>query len=339
MLISEIGEFGLIGRIKEGTPLPRNGVVVGIGDDVAVLRAAEGRYLLATCDIQVEGVHFLKDKISPYQLGRKAVAINVSDIASMGGQPRYLLVSLNLSADATVEYTDALYQGLWEEAGRFGVDIVGGNVSRSPAGTIIDVFLLGEAEPEGLLLRSGARPGDLILITGELGNSAAGLTLLLNPDISCPEEHAGAVKAAHLTPTPRLKEGQLIARSKSASAMIDLSDGLASDITRICEASRVGATIWAQHIPISLATRAVAQLVGKDPLDLALFGGEDYELLLTAPPEKANELAAAVLPATGTPLTVVGEIAPSQEGKTLVLKTGERVPLEARGWDHFRQKG
>jgi len=337
MLISEIGEFGLIRRISEGIAYTEGDVVVGIGDDAAVVRTGGEKYLVATCDILVEGVHFLREGISPHQLGRKAVAINVSDIASMGGIPKHAWVSLALPSDTAVEYVDALYEGMKEETGRFGVNIVGGNMAHMPDRLMVDTFILGEVEPDLLLLRSGARPGDLILVTGELGDSAAGLTLLLDPAVSCEEAYAKKAMEAHFTPTPRLEEGRAIAQSRAATAMIDLSDGLASDITRISEASDVGARIWAAEIPISAATRRIAELAHKDPLELAIFGGEDYELLFTAPPERAEELAAAVERETGTPVSIVGEIVPASEGRRLVLEDGRVVPLEAMGWDHFRR--
>jgi len=338
MRVSELGEFGLIARIAEIVGKPGEDVVVGIGDDAAVVRTDGDKYLLATCDIQVEGIHFIKDKTSPYQLGRKAVAINLSDIAAMGGIPKQLWVSLVLPQDAEVEYVEALYQGIKEETTRCGVSIVGGNLSRSPWGLMVDTFLLGEVEAECLLLRSGARVGDLVLVTGYLGNSAAGLALLLDPSLRCDEASVRQLLEAHHTPTPRIKEGRAIARSGMATAMIDLSDGLASDIGHICKESEVGTKIWADRVPISPAARKVARLAGKNPLDFALFGGEDYELLFTAPPDRAQELASRIEAETGTPVAIVGEIVPPSEGLTLVGEEGRIVPLAPGGWNHFGRR-
>lgn len=335
MRIRDIGEFGLIDRIARALPAPGEGVVVGIGDDVAVLRTDGTRPILATCDIQVEGVHFLRDKISPYQLGRKVVAINVSDIAAMGGVPRYLLVSLVLPKETEVEFVDGLYEGMREECRRWGAEIVGGNMAHSPDGVIVDLFLLGEVEPDHLLRRSGARAGDRVLVTGTLGDSAAGLALLLHPETVCPDAHRDFVLRRHLTPTPRLWEGRAIARSGLATAAIDVSDGLASDIGHICEMSGVGARIRADALPISEAARAVARAIGTDPLEWALFGGEDYELLFTAPADRAEDLARRVQEETGTPVAVIGEITSAQEGITLVRADGI-APLRKGGWDHFR---
>lgn len=335
MRIRELGEFGLIDRIARSLPPPGEGVIVGIGDDVAVLRSSE-RYLLVTCDIQVEGVHFLREKITPYQLGRKAVAINVSDIAAMGGLPRYLLVSLALPRETEVEFVDGLYEGMQEECSRWGAQIVGGNMAHSPGGVIVDLFLLGEVEPDRMLRRSGARVGDRVLVTGTLGDSAAGLALLLNPGATCPDVHREFVLRRHLTPTPRLWEGRAIGRSSLATAAIDVSDGLASDIGHICEMSNVGVRLWADAVPISDAARAVAEAVGADPLEWALFGGEDYELLFTAPADRAEDLARWVQEETGTPVSLIGEIVSADQGMGLVGTDGSTRPLRKGGWDHFR---
>jgi len=359
--LSDIGEFGLIDRIARRLPAPGEGVVVGIGDDTAALRLSGDRLLLATCDIQLEGHHFLRDKIAPQQLGRKALAINLSDIASMGGRPRYALVSLGLPKGLAVSWVDALYDGLQEEAARFGTSIVGGNITGSPL-ILVDVTLLGEVEEARLLRRSGARVGDRLLVTGMLGASGAGLAWLVAGGGGAEEQggrgaeekrgggasHLGTpapphlctevdeVLAAHLTPTPRVAEGRAIGATHAATAMIDLSDGLASDVGHICELSNVGVRVEAARLPISSATRAVAEALGRDPVAFALFGGEDYELLLTAPAERVGELVAAV-GQTGTPLTDIGAIVPAAAGRTLLLTNGRTIPLEPGGWDHFRR--
>lgn len=336
MRISELGEFGLIARIAEMVGKPGKDVVVGIGDDAAVVRTGNDKYLMATCDVQVEGVHFIRDKITPHQLGRRAVIINLSDIASMGGVPKQLWVSLAIPQDVTVEYIDGLYEGIKEEAGRCGVDIVGGNIARSPSGLIVDTFLTGEVEPEYLMLRSGAKVGDLVLVTGHVGDSAAALTLLLDPTVRCQEAHARKVLEAHFTPAPRLKEGRVVAKSGMATTMIDVSDGTVSDVGHICERSGVGVQVWAERLPISDAARAVARAVGVDPLEWALGGGEDYELLLTAPQDKAEELAALVREETGTLVSTIGEILPAEEGIKVIRERGQMLSLKRGGWNHFQ---
>lgn len=334
MYVGDLGEFPLIDRLAGRLGGYGEDVVVGIGDDVAVLRISDDRYLLATCDVQVAGVHFLPGVATPYQIGRKAAAINLSDIAAMGGTPRHFLVSLILPKDTEVVFADGLYDGLVEECRRYGVDVVGGNIARDDR-VVIDLFLLGEVTPERLLLRSGARPGDQVLVTGRLGDSGAGLRLLLDPELSVPASHREMLVARHLTPTPRLPESAVIARLGTATAMIDLSDGLSSDIGHICDRSGVGVRLWAGRLPMSPAARRVAQLTDRPPWRLALEGGEDYELCFTAPPEAVDELVAAVERETGTPVTAVGETLPAEEGRRLVLPDNQEVPLAPRGWKHF----
>ncbi len=336
MKISALGEFPLIERIAQRLPPYRKDVWVGIGDDVAVLEVDDQTYQLATCDIQVEGAHFSRHSISPYQLGRKAAAINLSDIAAKGGTPQHFLVSLALPPDTEVSWVDALYDGLREEASRYGADIVGGNLSKTDGPIVVDVFLLGQVRREEALLRSGARAGDVVLVTGWLGESAAGLALVLQPDLGVESEEAEQLLAAHFTPTPRIWEGRAIASRRRGTAMIDLSDGLSSDIGHICDESHVGVRLWAKSLPVSGATRRVAELTGRVDWAQALQGGEDYELCFTAPPEVQRELAAAVREATGTEVTSIGEVLPDEAGRWVQLPDGREIPLKPEGWDHFR---
>lgn len=337
MRISELGEFPLIDRLTQYLPPYLSDVVRGVGDDVAVVRLSAERYLLLTCDIQVEGVHFLPEAITPYQLGRKIAAINLSDIGAMGGRPSHALVSLALPPDTEAEYLDAMYQGLAEEMSRYQADVVGGNMARANQ-MIIDLFLTGEVAPAHLLLRNGARPGDQVVVTGRLGASRAGLALVLEPELRSrlPEAHVEAVLQAHLTPTPRVAEGQFAGAFGGVTAAIDVSDGLAADVGHICDESKVGVRLFAQALPIEESTRAVAQAAGADPLHWALFGGEDYELCLAVAPERAALLVKALPEATGTPAWLIGEFVPVQAGRTIVWPDGHQSPLTPRGWDHFR---
>ncbi len=337
MNINQLGEFGLIDRIQSLLPQPGADVLVGIGDDVAVLRAGPGNVWLATCDIQVEGAHFLRQAIAPADLGRKSLAVNLSDIASAGGRPRFALVSLGLPEDLPVEFVDGLYEGLRDEAGQFGVDLVGGNISSVKFGLFVDIFLLGEAPTENVLLRSGAHPGDQILVTGSLGDAAAGVALLLNSALSPERTYTAVARSRRDTPTPRVREGQLIGAAHAATAMIDISDGLAGDLGHLCERSGVGARLWADKLPVVKANRALAQAAYGDEWHFALHGGEDYELLFTAPPARAERLAAQITGQTGTPVSIIGEILPQGEGKQLVLPGQRAVALEPAGWDHFKK--
>lgn len=336
MRISELGEFPLIDRVEQIARVDRPDIVVGIGDDVAVLGSQGDELILATVDSQVENIHFLRDRITPWQLGRRSLAVNLSDIAAMGGTPEHALVSLALPRETEVAWVEELYRGIREEADRAGVAVVGGNMARSPWGVFIDVCVLGRVRREHLLLRSGARPGDRVLVTGWLGDSAAGLRLVLDAGLAVTGAEREWLLNRHLTPTPRLAESGVIARSGRATAMIDVSDGLSSDIGHICDRSRVGVYIWAGYLPISAAAARVAELTGTPAWQLALAGGEDYELCFTAPADAVEELKAAVAAATGTPVTVVGEIVPAAEKRQLILPDGREVPLEPRGWEHFK---
>lgn len=338
MKISDLGEFGLIDRIARAMPAPSDGVLVNIGDDVAVLRDSADSVWLATCDIQLEGTHFIRGEISPRDLGHKSLAINLSDIAAKGGTPRYALISLGLPNDLDVEFIDELYAGLRAEAAKFNTDLVGGNISSSRLGLFIDIFLLGEAVRENVLLRSGARPGDKILITGSLGDAAAAVATMLDPSLQTTPGYLQRARARYHVPTPRVPEGKLIAASHLASAMMDVTDGLAGDLGHICDQSKVGARVYADKLPVAPENRTLALAARHDEWFLALNGGEDYELLFTAPAANAETLAAQVLTETGTRVTVIGEILPLQEGRQLVLGEKGQVVLQAQSWDHLRKE-
>ena len=338
MKIGELGEFGLIERVATLLAPCSKDVVVGVGDDVAVVDAGGDEYLLLTCDIQVERIHFLPSA-SPHQLGRKAAAVNLSDVGAKGGKPLHFLVSLALRADTPVEWVDEFYKGLAEEASRYGADIIGGNLSRIQGPQVIDLFLMGKVKKDRLLLRRGAKPGDLVLVTGQLGEARGGLFLLTRKDLKekmDPQKAQTLIKAQE-TPTPRLKEGQIIAESGKATAMLDISDGLAQDLLHICQASGVGARIRAGRIPFSCALEDLAQLIKIPPWRLALMGGEDYELCFTASAREAEKLAEEVRGSTGTPVSIIGEVLPQEEGHWLVTPQGEEVPLSSEGWNHFKE--
>jgi thiamine-monophosphate kinase len=345
MRVKDLGEFPLIERLRQITAVEQADIVVGIGDDVAVLNDGSPQgYLLATVDSMVEDVHFLRYLTTPEQLGRRALAINLSDIAAVGGQAQFALVALVLPDGTNVPWIEGMYRGMQEEAARAGVAVVGGNITSSPSTLSIHITVLGRVQAEHMLLRSGARPGDRILVTGSLGSANAGLRLARATrerqgwDAHLPPAERQALLDHYLTPTPRLREAAAIAATGGATAMIDISDGLSSDLGHICEQSQVGAHIAAVHLPISDAAQQVATALALPPEPLALTGGDDYELCFTAAPERVADIRAAVQQATGTPVTDIGEIVPAERGRILTLPDGRDVPLEAGGWQHFRSE-
>lgn len=336
MKVSDLGEFGLIERIARAMPRASDDVLVNIGDDVAVLRGNGEHVWLATCDVQMEGAHFLRSESSAYELGRKSLAVNLSDIAAKGGTPRFALVSLGLPQDLDVEFVDELYAGMRAEAEQFSTDIVGGNISSSRLGLFIDIFLLGEAEREKVLLRSGAQVGDQILITGTLGDAAAAVAIMLDHSLRTSSAYLQIAQKRYHTPAPRVKEGQVIADSRLATSMMDVTDGLAGDLGHICDQSKVGARVFADKLPVALESRALSQSLYQDEWHFALNGGEDYELLFTAPNANATKIAQAVRQATGTSVSIIGEIISQAEGRQLILPDSHAVHLKAQSWDHLR---
>lgn len=329
MNLKEIGEFGLIDRIKEGTVFEPAGVVAGIGDDAAVFRPEAGLYQLLTTDMLVENVHFLLATTTPWQLGYKAIAVNLSDIAAMGGRPRHAVVSLGLPPRLPVEFVVAVYDGMKEICREFAVNIVGGDTVASPTALVINAAVTGEVEPAGLLRRSGARPGDAVVVTGTLGDSAGGLDLLRMPDWE-KHEFAWPLVTAHLTPRPQIATGRLLAGWGATSAD-DISDGLASEAHELARASGVGIRLYADRIPLSSQLVAAAALFDRRPLDYALYGGEDFQLVFTIGQDNLGRLAGK-----GGPLTVVGEVTAQEDGVVLVAADGTAAALLPRGYNHFR---
>lgn len=344
--VKDIGEAALIERLLQvlGTTGQGSGqgVLRGIGDDAAVLQNIHGTRLLAACDMLVEGVHFDLSYASPRQVGHKALAVNLSDIAAMGGRPRWALVTLGLKPQLEVHFVEEIYRGIAELAETYGVVIVGGDTCASPDRLLLDVCILGEANRKEITYRAGARDGDMILVTGTLGKSAAGLALLQNKE-EIEGEGARELVEAHLAPQPRVNEANVLVRSGLVGAMNDISDGLATELWEVVSASGCAARIWAERLPISPAARATAAELGVDPLQWALYGGEDYELVLTiaggkGAPLQARRLANSLKRATGTPLSFLGRIFASPESKVEMLETGEKmVELSPGGYDHFHR--
>lgn len=332
--VQAFDEFEFIQKLKKTIHVRSEDVVVGIGDDAAVLRKNKTNYQLVTTDSLVENVHFVRSLITPQQLGFKAAAISLSDIAAMGGSPQYCLVSLMLPSSIDTRFVEGIYEGLGKASGVYGIDIIGGNISRNDS-VIIETVMIGEVKNDLLLLRSGARPGDAVLVTGTLGNSAAGLKLLQNPKLSISEKEKKLLISFHLTPLPCLEESVLIAGTRHATAMIDISDGLCSDLSHICDASDVGVGLQIAALPVSQTCKKAAKLLGVSAEELALYGGEDYELCLTVPQKHVEKVKHAVEKETGTQLTVIGEILPKIEGRWLQSPDGKKHPLKPAGWSHF----
>ena len=320
--LREIGEFGLIDRITR--PLKRTpGVVEGTGDDCAVLRFGNA-LVLATCDASIEGIHFRRDWASPLDIGWKAAAGAISDIAAMGGEVRYVLASVACPADTDSMVAEEICTGIAKAVESCGAALVGGDTTGSQAIIGIDISVLGEAVEGRYLTRAGARSGDVVAVTGFPGLSAAGL-MALQCGISAP-----LLIQAHLRPVPRLAEGRWLLDRPGVHAMIDLSDGLLQDLGHIAERSRVGINVDSDLVPIAPALNGFDSILC-EPLEcLVLSGGEDYELAIALDPALASDICRDFAAAFGRPLTVVGEV---QSGWCGVHLDGQETGH--RGFDHF----
>lgn len=334
MKIVEIGEFGLITKIAAKLPPLSQNVIKGIGDDTAVLKQSEDKLLLMTTDMLLEDIHFSLKYGTCHAAGWKALAVNISDIAAMGGTPTYAVVALAVPPEAVVGEVEDLYAGIGDCAREYGVDVVGGDTVKSTGGLAINITLLGSVESDRVIYRAGAASGDLIMVSGNLGNSAAGLYVFNNGINGISGEMAKEVKHAHLYPSARLKVGQALGRSGLITSMNDISDGLASEILEICEASGTGCELFNDKIPISEATAKVAENAEIDPVEWALYGGEDFELVFTVNQQKVEQVK-EILKETGCSPVVIGSILPKTKGCSLIHK-GERVALKSDGYNHFR---
>jgi len=368
--IADCGEFGLIARIRKlvepaGEELPPD-LPVGIGDDAAVLRPEPGWDLVVTCDAQVAGRHFLPGAMSARAIGRRAMTVNLSDIAAMGAEPRHAFLSLGLPAGMTIAFVEDLYRGFLDALAESGGRIAGGNLTGTGPEWFIDVTLIGRVERGRAQLRSGARPGDRIFCTGSPGRSAAGLAVLraaagaADPPAYDEEEWAIALVDAYVRPHARVAAGRFLAGCAGVTAMADISDGVVGDLTRICESSSVPARLDASRLPLDPDLEAAAAVFGVSRADWSLGPGDDYELLFTVRPEDAEAVAAGLRAATGLQVTEIGEMtfgrahplveivgrAAGRGGPAEGGAGGEagREPrrkadgeAEPGGWDHFRK--
>lgn len=334
MKLSQLGEEALIDRIVAEHLLPTSGpgLIIGVGDDAAVLDTGAADYAVVTTDMLIEGTHYRLDINTPYQLGWKSVAVNISDIGAMGGLPNWTFVSFAFRGDMDAEFVDDLYRGMTECARQFGSTVVGGDTNAVDTESAISVCQMGSVEPENLVRRNGACPGDRILVTGWLGNSRGGLELLLDHGLDEAARIYAWLVESHLMPVPRVPEARAVVQTGGVRAMMDLSDGLGADLPKLCKASGVGAIVYADRLPISEDLRGAASVVGKDAVDLAAGGGEDFELLMAVAPDAVGRVIEAVEEATGTRVTEIGEVT---DGHSIEIeRDGTRKPLKG-GWEHF----
>lgn len=331
----ELSEDELIGVIRKLLSGGVAGVEVGLGDDAAVVHPGSGSLVLTT-DMLIEDVHFDRGSISPHELGAKSIVVNVSDIAAMAGSPRYALVSLGLPDDVEAKWVVELYGGMREACDEYALTLVGGDTNRADV-VVLSVTVVGEVARGRAVTRGGAHPGDLVVVTGDLGGAAGGLLVSRMPAA----EAARALSTpwgrdlldALFRPVARVGEGQTLAQS-GATAMMDLSDGLAKDLSRLCAESGVGARLDLSRVPVSPALRQAAPALGVDALELAIGGGEDYELLATIDATDVDRARAQLSERFGVTLTEVGVII--EGGLVATGPDGVERVLEPKGWDHFR---
>ena len=338
--VAERGEFGLIRRIhdllaKEGGDA--QDICVGMGDDAASVNPPEGQELLITCDCMVEGRHYLSDQITAYDLGRRAMVSNISDIGAMGGVPLYALVSLCLKRTTAVSDVEALYRGFLAELNPLGAVIIGGNLTESAHHDLIDITLVGCVERGGSIRRSTAKPGDAVMVTGYPGEAFAGLQVLLeNRSANDLQDHP-LVKAYH-TPCHRAREGRAVAKTGLATAMIDTSDGFLGDLGHICEQSGVGASVIEAELPVSDALKKSADEWNKDAWTLVLQDSDDYELVITCAPSDVAQVKAAIASVSDVVVSEVGYVTDAAYGMTLIRSDGTKQTMETTGWDHFARE-
>jgi thiamine-monophosphate kinase len=324
-----VREAQLIKLVHRALPSKGPGLSVGIGDDAAVLRLGAGKEWVVTTDAFLENVHFMQGIHPPEAVGYKALARATSDIAAMGARARYFFLTVGLPDACTGAWLGGFLKGMGRAARRFGLTLAGGDTTKYPLFTA-SLTVMGEIQRGRGILRSGARPGDLLCVSGRLGEAELGLRLVMRK-LHKRKGWSSLVKK-HFYPEPRLAVGEWLAARRWATSMIDVSDGLSTDLEHLCEASGVGAVVWAPKIPVVKIPREFERL-GLDALHLALDGGEDYELLFTVPKKFSGRLPREI---EGVPVTIIGEIT---RGKKVVLlgSDGKSSLLQPRGWDPFRQ--
>jgi thiamine-monophosphate kinase len=329
--LKDIGEFGFIKRIEGGCIVKDKNVIRGIGDDCCVFQTSGERAILLTTDMLVEKIHFLLSAISPYQLGRKSLAVNLSDIAAMGGTPREAVISIAIPNTVDLTVLDGVYDGMKSMAKEFGVNLLGGDTTSSPEHLVINIALVGEAAEDEIIYRSGAGEGELIFLTGPVGSSAAGLDLILKGREAKGWED---LIEAHHNPYPHVKEGRIIASMKATNSLIDVSDGVAADLGHICAESGLGAILEERMIPTTEKFRDYCERFDENSNQLSLHVGEDYVLLGTVVPESANALRTALV-SEGCEFYQIGQMV-AEPGLKLRSRENSLESMGTIGWDHFK---
>ena len=335
MTVAELGEHALLARILPRLPSSTATVIVGPGDDAAVVALARNERLVVTTDAVVEGVHFSCAYSSPADVGHKALAVNLSDLAAMAATPRWALLSLVLPGSWLVTDVENLVDGLAALASRHGVAVVGGNITRTDGPLVLDVTAGGEVGPRRWLTRGGARAGDEIYVSGAIGGAAAGLEMLGSGIRDQGPGIRGCI-ARHRRPEPRVRLGIAVGRARAAKAAMDLSDGLADALRQVAAASGVGARIDGDALPIDPGAREWWEARGIDPVNAAAKGGDDYELLFAVPPKSGGALRSVARHVTEPPLTKIGVF--TKDPHALVIeRAGKEDPLP-EGFEHFAHR-
>jgi thiamine-monophosphate kinase len=337
--VADAGERALIERIRSRVPPPDGSLVVGIGDDAAVAAPERGALQVLTTDALVEGVHFDRRFSTPSDIGHKALAVNVSDVASMGGASRLALLSLMLPPDTALSDVDELIDGFLDLATRLRIELAGGNITRSPGPLVVDVTVIGSVRPRRILTRSGGRAGDDLYVTGRIGAALAGLEWLREqcgtqsgvPRRPADEAMAECVER-YCRPEPRSRLGTLLGRNRVASACMDLSDGLADAITQMSSASQTGAKVEASLLPIHPSAEAWFTDKGTDAVASAVAGGDDYELLFAVSPKRRGRLRTVFHEARGVPITRIGAL--TADRAVVLIRDGRLEPFPS-GFVHF----
>lgn len=333
MKLTDLGEFGFIDRIAQHYPTKCSSVLKGIGDDAAVLALSENSALLLSTDQLIEGYHFRLDMTNGWELGWKALAVNLSDIAAMGGVPVGFTVSLGIPTQKmSVAFLDDFYEGATSLGGELGVELLGGDTSQGGERLLISVSIVGEASRDQVVYRNGGKDGDIVYVTGFMGDAALGLNLL---ERGTNKTEMDDLLKRYLCPTPRVREGRLLAERRIPNAMIDISDGLLADLYHLVHQSGLGGEIELPLLPLSSEFKNKATRYGLDPMDLALGGGDDYELLFCASSEK-SEIIGQLREEVSCPVTRIGTLSSKIDG--IVVKDEKGCSKEAQpfGYDHFK---